>query len=113
MVSANISPTNLRKSYDLYFQFFHRKADYLLLQQRDNIAALSSIVLLKTEFENCRSNIIDPEIRRKVAKATLTAKKLASNLNGTDSSQLASSLFDWFSKEFSSEVRDLPIMNRR
>jgi len=111
LTRKNLSEINVRKSYNLYFQFFHRKADYLL-QQRCNMDALSCIESLKREYERCPQNLIDTEIRRKVAKATFTAKRLVSTLQSTDSSELALSLYDWFKEEFSNEVQDLPVMKR-
>ncbi|MBN3945121.1 MAG: AAA family ATPase [Nostoc sp. NMS7] len=117
LTRTDISEINRRKSYNLYFQFFHRKADYLL-QQRNSVDALSCIKILKEEYNKCPQSIINIEIRKKVAKATVTAKRLVNSLQEPELIKAASLLHNWFLEEFS-DLRDLsvikhtPILKRR
>ena len=112
LVRTDLSNFNIRKSHSLHLQFFHRKADYLL-QQSNSLEALSCIEELKHEYENCSQKILDSEIKKKVAKATLTARRLVSNLQSSNSRERALLLHNWFAEEFASEVQELPVMKRK
>jgi LuxR family transcriptional regulator, glucitol operon activator len=99
LARTDLSNFNLRKVYDLHLQFFHRKADYLM-QQRNCTDALTCIEKLNVEYKNCPEDVVDIEIKRKVAKAGLTAKKLISFLQDKESKKRATLLHKWFTTEF-------------
>ncbi|HNE06036.1 MAG TPA: hypothetical protein PLT08_16035, partial [Anaerolineales bacterium] len=83
-----------RKIYDLYLQYFYRKADQLLAQ-RDPVGALSLLQHLKIAYQECAPELIDNTMKRKLRDAIQLSRSCAYFASDEINKNKATELAEW------------------
>lgn len=89
-----VADVDLRKSYDLYLQHFHRLSEYWTDQQELQ-HAIDALEQLKSVYLQCPARLLDQEMVDKVKKAYVTAQKCIRLSADQDTYQRAFQLSEW------------------
>jgi LuxR family transcriptional regulator, glucitol operon activator len=95
-----ISAWGKRKYYDLFLQYYHRRAEQYF-SQLDHVSAFAELQKLKQLFSSLPVSVIDAKMREKLKKCLPTARGVTRFSSGEDWER-AAAVEDWFNRESAS-----------